>query len=188
MLPSRGTGGLARDANFADAFAVAILPNGDLVVSDPGLRRIRLVTTGGDGVVDGAGDERISTIAGFSTNLTAQPVFNGDGYALSTSFGAPRGLAVDPRGGVAVADSDFNRVRRIGLPEPGPANHAPVANAGPDQTVVSNGFAMVVQLDATASSDFYGDALTYEWRSGSLVISSEPRINVLQQVEREPTR
>jgi len=73
--PFQGDGGPARDANLANAFAVAILPNGDLVVSDTDLGRIRLVTTGGDGVVDGVGDERISTIAGFSTNSNEPPVF-----------------------------------------------------------------------------------------------------------------
>jgi Ca2+-binding RTX toxin-like protein len=39
-------------------------------------------------------------------------------------------------------------------------NHGPDANAGPDQTVAEN---TTVTLDATASDDFDGHALTYQW-------------------------
>jgi predicted outer membrane repeat protein len=47
---------------------------------------------------------------------------------------------------------------------PGPGNHAPVANAGPNQTVVADdsGFA-VVTLDGSGSYDVDGDFLTYRW-------------------------
>lgn len=51
-------------------------------------------------------------------------------------------------------------------------NEGPVANAGPDQTVEDK---VVVMLDATASTDPDGDALTYSWTqtSGPHVVLGE---------------
>ena len=42
-------------------------------------------------------------------------------------------------------------------------NRSPVANAGPDQTVQTSGSTAAVQLNATASTDPDGDALTFKW-------------------------
>ncbi len=50
-------------------------------------------------------------------------------------------------------------------PTPTPSNQAPIANAGPDQTVSQGGN---VLLNGSGSSDPNGDALTYQWtQSGS---------------------
>lgn len=43
---------------------------------------------------------------------------------------------------------------------PASSNHAPVANAGPDQTHAAG---TLIQLDGSASSDVDGDTLTYAW-------------------------
>ncbi|PWB81758.1 MAG: hypothetical protein C3F08_01235, partial [Candidatus Methylomirabilota bacterium] len=48
-------------------------------------------------------------------------------------------------------------------------NHAPVASADPDQTVIVAG---VVQLDGSASSDADGDLLTFHWRLLSAPVGS----------------
>src|SRR6185436_4189775 len=54
-----------------------------------------------------------------------------------------------------------------------PANRPPVADAGPDQTVLSVNGQAAVRLDASGSSDPDGDPLTYEWReNGNLVAST----------------
>ena len=47
-----------------------------------------------------------------------------------------------------------------------PVNHAPIANAGPDQTVPGHSSA-TVQLNGSASSDPDGDPLTYLWKDQS---------------------
>jgi hypothetical protein len=66
----------------------------------------------------------------------------------------------------------------IGLAEiqawtPGTSNQAPVANAGPGQTVAAGA---LVQLNGSASSDPDGDALSYQWTqtAGPAVSLSAP--------------
>ena len=54
--------------------------------------------------------------------------------------------------------------------EEAPANTAPTANAGPDQTVAS---AAAVTLDGTGSSDPEGQALTYAWTAPAGVTLSD---------------
>lgn len=54
-------------------------------------------------------------------------------------------------------------------PEP---NHAPVANAGPDQNVTAIGGSNTVTLNGTGSSDPDGDALTYAWTENGNAIGT----------------
>ena len=63
--------------------------------------------------------------------------------------------ADDGRGGLT--DQSFT----IHVQDQATGNHPPIADAGPDQTVLVGD---VVQLDATGSSDADGDTLTYAWR------------------------
>jgi hypothetical protein len=55
----------------------------------------------------------------------------------------------------------------------GLTNLAPIANAGPDQTVVDSGGDSVesVTLDGSGSSDPDGSVVTYEWREGSAFVA-----------------
>lgn len=58
-------------------------------------------------------------------------------------------------------------------------NQAPVADAGPDQTVASYVNGGVITLDGTGSSDANGDLLTYSWTqtAGPTVSLSNPTVN-----------
>ena len=117
-LPFQGDGGPARDAYADFTTGLAVLPSGDLLVTSPYLRRIRRISAGADGVVDGSADERIGTIAGFSDD-SEPPAFNGDGYALTTRFAWPVELVTDGADAIYVADPVFQRVRRFGPPSGG---------------------------------------------------------------------
>lgn len=52
-----------------------------------------------------------------------------------------------------------------------PVNQAPVADAGPDQTVEATGATTLVTLDGSGSADADGDALTYTWTENGAVIA-----------------
>ena len=64
------------------------------------------------------------------------------------------------------------------------ANQPPVANAGPDQTVVDNGGDSVesVTLNGSNSSDPDGSIVTYEWREGVTFVASGATPSVLLSV------
>jgi sugar lactone lactonase YvrE len=79
---------------------------GDLFLVETGRNRIRRVLSGADGLVTGAADEFITTVAGSG--------FSGDGGpALSAQFSSPQDLAFDLQGNLFVADSLNHRVRRV---------------------------------------------------------------------------
>ncbi len=141
--PFQGDGGPAMNAEWNNARSIALQPNGDLIVADSGLNRLRRITAGADGIVNGGADERVSTFAGFSENLPDIP-FNGDGYALSTAFSSPRVVLNDPRGGLVVADVGHNRLRRIGL-----------------GAVTGSGADLGVTLTASPNSIDAGSTVTY---------------------------
>jgi sugar lactone lactonase YvrE len=99
MYGYAGDGGPATSATVRQISAVARDKNGILYIADVSSRVVRRVDANGT----------ITTLAGISSNGNA-----GDGkQAISATFGAPAGLAVDSKGNIYIADSSFNRVRVI---------------------------------------------------------------------------
>lgn len=93
--------GSARTAELDHPNAVAIAPDGSLVLADGGNAVVRRVDTSG----------RISTVAG-----TGRAGFSGDGGPASQAeLVFPSGVAVDRRGNIYIADSGNDRVRKVSV-------------------------------------------------------------------------
>jgi sugar lactone lactonase YvrE len=94
-----GDGGPAISAELAGPIGVSVDSAGDLYISDTANSRVREVDTAGT----------ITTIAGGATSG-----FSGDGGpAANALLYYPRGIAVDERSNVYIADSVNRRIRRI---------------------------------------------------------------------------
>ncbi len=96
-----GDGGAAKSAMLSYPDTVAVDARGNLFIADYNNNRIRKVSTAGT----------ITTIAG---NGTAS--FSGDGgVATNASLNSPHAVAVDASGNLFIADSNNNRIRKVGL-------------------------------------------------------------------------
>jgi glucose/arabinose dehydrogenase len=100
-----GHGGPAALARLGHPSQVAALPGGGWVVTDSDHHRIRRVDPAGT----------ITTIAGDGRQCPrpADPCGDG-GRATAASLNVPHGVAVAPDGGVLIADTFDNRIRRVG--------------------------------------------------------------------------
>ena len=102
-LDERGRRLLVDFEGFTSPHGVALDGDGNLFVSDFSSRVFLLTPDGDDGYV-------MSTIAG--TGMGGSNVAE-DGSALNSQFLRPRGLAVDDRGNVFVADTDNHRIVKL---------------------------------------------------------------------------
>jgi len=94
-----GEGVAATASALASPTDVAVTPGGGYLISDQGNSRVRRVLS----------DGTVTTIAGNGTQG-----FSGDGGpATGAQLSAPNGLLMMPDGGVLIADSNNNRVRRV---------------------------------------------------------------------------
>ena len=96
-----GDGGLATEARINSGHSdIAIGPDGSLYIAEYHTQRIRRVTP--DGI--------INTVAG-----NGVWGFSGDGGpATSAQLNSPNGIAIGPDGSIYIADSDNQRIRRVG--------------------------------------------------------------------------
>jgi sugar lactone lactonase YvrE len=101
-----GDGGPATQAVVSQPYGLAVDDRGNLFISSPTMNRIRKVTSSGIiTTVAGSGDE-----AGSSD----PPLFSGDGGpAVNARLDAPKGIALDARGNLFIADSRNFRARRV---------------------------------------------------------------------------
>jgi len=100
-LHAIGDGGLATGAVLFLPNAVALDSSGNLFIADAGTERVRQVSAAGIiGTLAGTG------VAGYGME---------PGPANTAPLNAPSGLAMDPAGGVIIADSGNNRIREVGL-------------------------------------------------------------------------
>lgn len=105
-----GDGGPASAAMLAFPDHIVIDAAANLFLFDSQNRRIRRVTPGADGVVDGDADEIITTVAGNGTTTAAAD----GGPATAGSVGGDGGLVFDTAGNLYVATSTpGGRVRRV---------------------------------------------------------------------------
>jgi hypothetical protein len=108
---STGDGGPGTAAQLnAPGFAV-FDSSGNLYISEVNGNRIRKVVPGANGIIDGASDEIITTVAG-----TGVAGSMGDGSAATAAqFRGPNALSMDPAGNLFIADVNNHRVRFVNL-------------------------------------------------------------------------
>jgi trimeric autotransporter adhesin len=97
---TKGDGGLATSASLYEPVGVAADRSGNLFIAERLGNVVRKVSPGG----------AISTVAGTGT---AGPPDAETGLALAQRLNSPRGIALDSSGGLLIADSLNNRVRRL---------------------------------------------------------------------------
>ncbi len=102
-------------------------PDGSLYIADTGNNRIRRVVPGADGVIDGASDEIITTVAG---NGTAGRAGNG-GAGTSAEINQPRDIDVASDGTLYIADTNNHCIRKV---TPGADG---VVSGAPDETITT---------------------------------------------------
>jgi YD repeat-containing protein len=104
--PFDGDGGPATQASLHGGSAVVVAPDGTMYIADTYHNRIRRVDP--DGTI-----EAFAGMGGY-TNPAEDPTGGDGGPAIAATFDSVWGLALGPDGSLYVADSDGDRIRRIG--------------------------------------------------------------------------
>jgi len=129
-----------------------------------------LVTLDGSASSDFEGDQltwlwTAPTIITLSSNTIEDPTFTAPEVTKDTTY-----LFT-----LVVNDGLLNSLAETVLITVSQVNKAPIANAGPDQTVKEDS---LVTLDGSASSDFEGDPLTWLWSApAGITLSSNTIVN-----------
>ena len=149
--------GIGLNASFWNPFGIALSPSQtfNMYVTELGSHRIRRIDSG----------YRVTTFAGSSQGYQ-------DGVGTNAQFNTPRGIAVDFRGNVYVADTGNNRIRMI-------------TPAGVVSTLLGNGTAAFANGTGTNSSfnSPWGVAVDF---AGTLYVTD--RQNTRIRIIRNPTQ
>jgi hypothetical protein len=107
---STGDGAASIDATMEQPAAVAVDPQGDVVIGDEGGDRVRFVAAAAGTLFGQPMDANdIYTVAG-----NGSAGFSGDGGpATESEIDGPEGVAFDPHGGLAISDFSNERVRYV---------------------------------------------------------------------------
>lgn len=134
-----GDGGRATAAALHQQYGLAFDPAGNLFLVDWFNHRIRRISTGADGIITGAFDEIITTVAG-----TSGLGYNGDNRAATTaSLDDPVAVALDSAGNLFISDDFIARVRRV--------------SAGADGLVTGAADEIITTIAGTGVAGFSGD-------------------------------
>jgi formylglycine-generating enzyme required for sulfatase activity len=168
--------------------SVGVHPSTVTVGSDGGQQQVLVEVEVGNRAPTASGGPDQQVEIGAVVTLNGSGSIDADGDALTYRWTAPVGVtlssetAVQPtfttvtagtyRFVLVVSDGRLSSAADevvVTAGSPGPVNAAPLASAGPDQTV---GVGTVVRLDGRGSRDADGDALSYVWRGPSGVVLS----------------
>ena len=177
----RGDNGPVTLTEFRNAYAVAVEPNGDVLVADGGDGRIRRISAGNDGVVTGAPDETIVTVAGHnpgdSDGFNMVNWAQAENYGLSAWVGtAVWDVIVDPRGGFLFTNGNSDLVRRVGG-QPGPgiaANLSITARVSPEVATVGTTLTYRLTVKNSGPATATASTLTVPLVPGAAILSASP--------------
>jgi hypothetical protein len=161
----RGDGGPATGALLNSPYGVAVDGAGNVVISDTGNKRIRVVAASTGpfyGQAMTAGD--IYTVAG-----NGKFGFSGDGGpATKAELGLPAGVAVDGTGNLVFADNTNGRIRVVAVKTG--TFYGQAMTAGDIYTVAGGGTSQADGVPATSAQFAFAAAVTVDG-AGNLVIS-----------------
>jgi sugar lactone lactonase YvrE len=145
-----GDGNPATNAGLSFPVGVALDNSGNVLICDQNDGRIRQVDTNGI----------ITTVAGGGTNKPGD-----GGAATNATLNHPQGVAVDALGNLFIADSNENRVRKVG------ANGIITTVAGGGTNIATNG------VVATNADIFYPAGVAVDGLGNLFVSFSNPGTN-----------
>lgn len=131
---SSGDGGHPLDADFNHPRRLVFDSAGNLLFLDAfeGTASVRMISPGGDGVIDASPDERIATVAGRAVHRDRADHGGADGGpATSAVFVAARGFAVASDGRLLISDFLDHRIRMV---TPGSDG---IVNGGSDEIITT---------------------------------------------------
>jgi uncharacterized repeat protein (TIGR01451 family) len=169
---------------------ITVAADGAVVMSERGTGRIRRIAPGADGVVTGAPDEIVQTIAGYQHSIpNAISNFNGDTFATQSLLMGALFVVQDTQGRFIVVDGNNYRVRRFGIAPP-PANPNSVdltirGSAAPDPVNTGADLSYVIRVDNNGPAQATGVTVTYAtpqgvtfqaWSTRTSVVCTTPAV------------